>query len=400
MLYIYLNKGFAYSYTAELILFIGVILLFYFKKDIIFIWDVRFKMLLFFITISFIYIIIFSTKYSIIQVIRDSFIFQYSWFALIIFLFKSEKDIIYTKIFKIYKYFPVVAILNFILQYYVPVFTKIQLFGSIPILLYKNGDMAINLLASLLFLLYNQDSYKRKEILIYLFLILLNFLIISAYSRSGMLSFLIGFFLFYFFNKDLVIKKRLKSYFKYLPLILVILIPIFKKINVKENFQGRSVGFDQLNKNITSIFSESEDPNLDNNEIWRLIWWGKIIDYSFTPSYFFTGRGLGMSLVTTDDVKADDDLRSPHNFHLSIMARFGVIIFCLWIFWIITLFKNYFIFNNSVLNIILLSILFAFIFNSTFDVFLEGPMGAFPFWTFFGLYLLNDIKSFKTISQN
>jgi hypothetical protein len=34
--------------------------------------------------------------------------------------------------------------------------------------------------------------------------------------------------------------------------------------------------------------------------------------------------------------------------------------------------------------------LFAFLLNASFDVFLEGPMGAFPFWTWVGLYLLTQ----------
>ena len=35
-------------------------------------------------------------------------------------------------------------------------------------------------------------------------------------------------------------------------------------------------------------------------------------------------------------------------------------------------------------------ILVAFLINASFDVFLEGPMGAFPFWTWVGLYLLTE----------
>ena len=36
------------------------------------------------------------------------------------------------------------------------------------------------------------------------------------------------------------------------------------------------------------------------------------------------------------------------------------------------------------------SILLAFIINGSFDVFFEGPMGAFPFWTFVGLLFLEN----------
>ena len=36
------------------------------------------------------------------------------------------------------------------------------------------------------------------------------------------------------------------------------------------------------------------------------------------------------------------------------------------------------------------SILLAFIINGSFDVFFEGPMGAFPFWTFVGLLFIEN----------
>jgi hypothetical protein len=35
-------------------------------------------------------------------------------------------------------------------------------------------------------------------------------------------------------------------------------------------------------------------------------------------------------------------------------------------------------------------ILLAFLVNASFDVFLEGPMGAFPFWLFVGIDLMYD----------
>jgi hypothetical protein len=38
-----------------------------------------------------------------------------------------------------------------------------------------------------------------------------------------------------------------------------------------------------------------------------------------------------------------------------------------------------------------LAILTAFIINASFDVYFEGPMGAFPFWTFVGLFYINEI---------
>ena len=389
-LYVFINKGIAYSFLVEILFLFGVLLFILLRKETYLIWDKKVKMLIFFMILSFIYIFVCAFKFPLIQIIRDSFVFQYAWFTLILFLFKDEKIYIWNTIYRIYKWFPFVALLNFIFQYFVPSISNIKIFGDIPFLLYKNGDMGVHLLISTILLLIKPERYSSKWRLFLLFLIAFNFIVVSAYSRSGMLSFVLGLISFIFLTKDQKIKYNSRNLLKILPWVMLVIIPVFLSINVGENFQGRSAGFSQLGQNVTSIIGSADDANLENNEIWRLLWWGKIIEYSFTPEHFFTGKGLGMSLAQTDDIKSDDDLRSPHNFHLTIMARFGVIVFCIWIYWLILLFKP--MINRKLVGkeMAISCILLAFVINSTFDVFLEGPMGAFPFWTFIGLLLIEQ----------
>jgi O-antigen ligase len=180
---------------------------------------------------------------------------------------------------------------------------------------------------------------------------------------------------------------------------LLIIIPLFITIKVKENFQGRVAGIEQIGQNFTSIFGQAEGVNLENNEIWRLLWWSKIIDYSFTTNSFFYGKGVGMSLAQTDDILTEEDLRSPHNFHLTIMARFGVIVFFIWLYWIVLTLKPLFSKKLSPKMLAITCIIIAFLFNASFDVFLEGPMGAFPFWTFVGLLYIEEFKE-KNINES
>jgi hypothetical protein len=98
-----------------------------------------------------------------------------------------------------------------------------------------------------------------------------------------------------------------------------------------------------------------------------------------------------MSLAADDDIIMDSDdvseLRSPHNFNLTIMARYGVPIFILWCIWLYFNFRRFRAPGLSKLELIILSIQVVFLFNASFDVFLEGPMGAFPFWVFVGIDL-------------
>ena len=96
-----------------------------------------------------------------------------------------------------------------------------------------------------------------------------------------------------------------------------------------------------------------------------------------------------MSLATDDDIiTLDNRLRSPHNFHLNIMSRFGVLLFMIWTYFLIQLLRPLFKKQLQGKRLLIGCILLAFLVNASFDVFLEGPMGAFPFWTWMGLYLL------------
>jgi O-antigen ligase len=167
--------------------------------------------------------------------------------------------------------------------------------------------------------------------------------------------------------------------------------PIYINIKVTENFQGRAVGLEQIKNNFSSIVGGTTDATSEDNVVWRLVWWAKIIDYSLSSPNLFIGKGLGMNLATDDDIiTLDDSLRSPHNFHLNIMSRFGVLLFMIWTYFLIQLLKPLFKKQLQGKRLLIGCILLAFLLNASFDVFLEGPMGAFPFWTWLGLYLLTE----------
>lgn len=394
-LYIFLNKGVAYTYLVEALWLFGILLLLMHRKKVELIWNKTTKLILFFIAISFVYIIRGFTKYDLLDLIRDSFIFQYGWFVFILFLFKEKLEIIWETLFFIYKWFPFVALLNFILQYFVPFFETVTPFGGIPILLYKNGDMGVQLLISTLLLLYSFENKTLKWRVLLSLVIALDFLILASYSRSGIVAFLASMLCFIYFNKDIQLQSRVRLLIKYLPIILLVVTPIYINIKVAENFQGRSVGFEQIKNNFSSIVGGTTDATSENNVVWRLVWWAKIIDYSLSSPNFFIGKGLGMNLATDDDIiTLDDSLRSPHNFHLNIMSRFGVLIFMIWTYFLIQLLRPLFKKQLQGKRLLIGCIMFAFLLNASFDVFLEGPMGAFPFWTWLGLYLLTEDQEY------
>jgi hypothetical protein len=391
LLYVFFNKGVAYSYLAEILLVAGIFILFINRKRFEIGIDRKQILVGIFILISFIFIIIGIFQYSILNVMRDSLAFQYAWFAFIIYFLKNEYKFIWQKLILIYKWVPLVLFLNFFLFYFVFLYLPpINIFGNQNIIIYKNGDKSVHLLISTILMFLYSDKYARKWLVVNTVLIVINFLILLAFTRSGSVAYILALFSFFFFSKEKILNDSVRKLLKFVPIIMVIGMGIFVAIDVQGDAQGRTISLTQITDNFSSIVSTNIDGNLAENKVWRLIWWAKLINESFTLQHFFVGKGLGMSLAGSDIINTDDNLRSPHNFNLTILARFGYLVFIAWIIWLVSLFKPLFTRKLAGKILAITSILLAFIINGSFDVFFEGPMGAFPFWTFVGLLFIEN----------
>ena len=391
-LYIYLGKGIAYSFFAEAILLFGLLIVIKDRNRFPIITSKNGIVLYLFLGLNVLYLFRGIMGHNIIDTVRDSFVLNYIIFAFLVLLFFDNIADFITAIINIYKYYPIVIFSLYLLSQN-EFIGSISLFGGYHILFFKFGDICVHLFISFVFQLTRLSNYKKPFDLLNYVLVILMFSIATSYSRGGMLSFFFGFIIFYYFVKEAKIKQELKRFVKYLPIVFVISILFLLNFSVDENFQGRKVGVEQVASNFTSVFSESDEGGLNDNKVWRLLWWTQIVDYTFNGPYFLAGKGLGISLASDDDIVTTDldaELRSPHNFNLTILARYGVPIFIMWIFWLVLQFKRLKLPSLSKMQLVLISIQAAFLFNATFDVFLEGPMGAFPFWVFVGLDLIFD----------
>jgi hypothetical protein len=181
---------------------------------------------------------------------------------------------------------------------------------------------------------------------------------------------------------------------KVVPFVLLIVMAFYVNTKVDENFQGRTIGIEQLKQNVTSIFSTDIDGSLSDNKVWRLAWWYKILTDATTPKNAIVGKGVGENLALINDIKVENEgLRAPHNFHLNILARFGFVFLFIWFWWIGMHMKNIRASNGNEFNVMVLVMMMAFLVNASFDVYLEGPMGAFPFWTWLGILYVNDSQA-------
>lgn len=388
-LYAFFNKGIAYTYLSEVLLVWGILLITANIRKLEFGWDKRMAVLIFFVLITCFYMVKGISAYGIRDVVRDSVIFNYILFVFIVYFLKDELPHLKKRLILVYQWYPLLMCIFFLVSSYVPYFRDLELFGGQRLFLYKFGDMGVHLFIATIFLLNGYIQLSKRMLVIQLLLIAYLFLIISSYSRSGMLSYALGMVVFFVYSKNLALRKQMVQALKFVPLFFILALPLYLSTSLEENFQGRSLSLNQLKQNALSIFiSSDEGSSLSDNKVWRLAWWARIVEDTFFGADFWTGKGLGMSLAATAEVKYDPtegDLRSPHSFHLTILGRFGVPIFFLWLYWMFLQLNKI---RSKELDPYLLTVLvitMVFLVNASFDVFLEGPMGAFPFWTFVGI---------------
>jgi hypothetical protein len=161
----------------------------------------------------------------------------------------------------------------------------------------------------------------------------------------------------------------------------------------------RTISVEHLLSSFESIVGTSSTLDLEGTKRWRELWWAKIFDYTFSGEYFWTGKGFGINLADDDgfQVNATRSLRSPHNVHMTILARAGVPGLVLWVtlqtafglMLFLKFLKDKRAKRGQLARIEAWILLYwlAFLVNASFDVALEGPQAGIWFWSVFGFGL-------------
>jgi len=158
----------------------------------------------------------------------------------------------------------------------------------------------------------------------------------------------------------------------------------------------RSVSLNQVTANMTSLFRITGEPSLDGTRAWRLHWWSVIYNYTVHGPYFWTGKGFGVNLADDDGftLSADHALRSPHNSHMTVLARSGIPGMFLWLLlqagFAFSMLRAYFrarglgLDDWAHINLWILAYWTAFMVGASFDVYLEGPQAGIWCWSLIG----------------
>jgi len=270
---------------------------------------------------------------------------------------------------------------------------------GVSVLFVKSGDLAVHYAGAFPFIVFGLSSNPLGAS--WMALWMLGAMPLAAVSRGAMLTVASA------IGLVMLLRPPLKFY--YAMILGGVCITFFYLAIVTVSPNGldlglsnrRIVSVDQILENAQSIFFKSDrsDLDLEGTKRWRQRWWDEILDYTVYGNYFWTGKGFGINLADDDGFKvgSDHSLRSPHNAHMTVLARSGVPGLLLWLAlqatFAMKLFLN-FLWDRrakrsalAAMELWILLYWLGFMLNGSFDVFLEGPQGGIWFWSIFGFGL-------------
>jgi O-antigen ligase len=163
--------------------------------------------------------------------------------------------------------------------------------------------------------------------------------------------------------------------------------------------QGRSFSASQLIANVASIGGAQESGNLEGTVAGRDQLWSLIFHKQTADGYLIDGAGFGLNIAfwvgDSQVTNGTNPLRSPHNSHLDVLARTGLIGFSLWIalwlgwYWRLIAgcrrLARRGLYVRRQVAVLCLMVTTAILVSSFFDPQLEGAQVAALLWTMFGV---------------
>ena len=221
----------------------------------------------------------------------------------------------------------------------------------------------------------------------------MTILLVGFQNRGGMVSAFVGIALMIVF-----LRSRRGELVLAIGAVIVSLASLAIVTDVTIPLSGdREISAAQMIDNIGSII----DPNSggqrqQSTTQWRLELWTAVLD-DVVSEHPIAGFGPGLDLGLRYGVSGigDEGLRNPHNSHLSVVARMGLVGFALWVLMWIAWGAQLLLLRSRLrlrgrtpeAGFVEWLLIFAVMIltNAIFDPTLEGPQVAFWLWTIFGV---------------
>ena len=329
-----------------------------------------------------------------IDAIRDAVVWGYGVFAVVLAALILDDPSILLSIVRLYSRFTKIFLIGIPICYAANRFMGSAMpqlpWANVGIVSVKEGDALVHLAGIMAFWIAGLGGTVSLP---WVALLVADTAMLGAADRAGTVSFGAVFFL------CLVFRPGHKLAWKAVGSIVVVCLALWlSDLHVPvPGGKGRDISFDQVITNVVSVAGDSGSSGMDSTKEWRLEWWKEIRSYTFHGRYFWTGKGFGINLADDDgfQVLTDHSLRNPHNVHMTMLARGGVPMLCLWIGVQLTFLG---VLGTALLRarfehqrfweglfFFLIAYWVAFLINASFDVFLEGPMGGIWFWSIYGV---------------
>lgn len=258
-------------------------------------------------------------------------------------------------------------------------FTHITLQG-LPVILQKGDLQAIFLGWASFYCFLQDETGKHRRILAILSMVSLALMIHSG-CRAAYVAAFFGCFLMFVARQYAWLTIQAAA-------ALAVLLIVFSVVGFNRNY-----GLYEAVKQSHGM----EDTSTQNNQF-RLVWWREIFEETQSQAPWF-GLGFGYDLAAgflrLSAAQIDPeafDVRSPHNYFVTIYGRMGAVGECVWVVIVFSICQNALASawdvrrgRQGIAALALWAGVTMLLVSAAFGVVLEGPMGAIPFWCALGM---------------
>jgi hypothetical protein len=259
---------------------------------------------------------------------------------------------------------------------------------------HKSGNVAVHAALALAFLwLVPIEGMRRRTRVLLTAMVSVLVAVSGTQSRSGMIAAGVAITVAWLMSWN----RRQMAAGMVAPVVLVL--GLAWAVDFQVPAHPRPISVTQLVKNVASLTGGGSS-ELSDTAQWRDELWTSLLKETRESNKLVTGWGFGPNLAAQmgfEGQKPEAPLRSPHNTHLDVLARMGVIglgiWISLWLAWFATMFRSRHRmqakserFARGMMSFTIVGVV-AILVNAYFDPTLESAQVALWLWSLFGLGL-------------